>query len=595
MRRTRTVPFALVVAALAAGAHAGQTAKPSRPTKEKGLTQVATYDPSFWVFGDVESDRLKLMHDLGFMGVTYWAADREGEGIRYFFDSPSLRRYDWATQERPNLTQYAAQAHANGLKVMVNMEGVNPYHWKAGRVKWTPELIGEVMTDLHRDGADRWFTECVAGWPSLFFALADTGRRIGMEYQEGDDPSYVYYSDEETGQRGFVDVYRRGHLMSMYHYQYRRDELGKSASLAQEGSLAYAFARGWGMPTAMVYTVGHDWGELPEYWEGIFKPSVAIRALQFRVDDVMPIGVTDEKARRMDVAGLKRWVSGLVARNAQEHRPVLNLVAHLRRGDRAHWQDLAASGDAITSGAFHAGWDVVASTEPRSDADGYYIYTAGHDDAGTLDLTPEMAALFAGEKPVFLQVGFDLPSGTNLTPNWRAALAACGVDPDGAFTPGDMPTQGTYRGMPFRYTGVFTAYEVRERPRGTLIPRAGVTGTVTAEGEGVPLIVSRGSKHLIPANCIRWQMMGPISDLLAGCGVRASSDVWGIAGEKVTVLLATHDTDLDLVIPKLAKGATIAVTQWDKHHQITHHETVTYTGAYHRAMKQFDSILIEAE
>jgi len=594
MSPTQTVLFALILAALAAGAHTDQTAKPSRPEKERAMTQAAKYDPSFWIFGGVEPERMKLMHDLGFMGVTYWAADRDSEGIRYFFGSPALRRYEWAKEERPNLTQYAAQAHANGLKVMVNMEGVNPYHWKAGRVKWTPELIGEVMTDLHRDGADRWFTECVAGWPSLFFALADTGRRIGMEYQEGDDPSYVYYSDDETGQRGFVDVYRRGHMLSMYHYQCRRDELGKSASLAQEGSLAYAFARGWGLPTVMVYTVGHDWGELPEYWEGIFKPSVAIRALQFRVDDVMPIGLTEEKARRMDVPGLKRWVSGLMARNAQEHRPVLNVVAHLRRGDRAHWHDLAASGDAITSGVFHAGWDVVASTEPRSDADGYYIYTAGHDDAGTLDLTPEMAALFAGEKPVFLQVGFDLPGGDNLTPNWRAALAACGVDPDGAFTPGDMPAQGTYRGMPFRYTGVFTAYEVRERPRGTLIPRAAVTGTVTAEGEGVPLIVSRGSKHLIPANCIRWQMMGPISDLLAGCGVRASSDVWGITGEKVTVLLATHDTDLDLVIPKLARGAKIAVTQWDKHHQITHHETVTYTGAYHRAMKQFDSILIEA-
>ena len=81
---------------------------------------------------------------------------------------------------------------------------------------------------------------------------------------------------------------------------------------------------------------------------------------------------------------------------------------------------------------------------------------------------------------------------------------------------------------------------------------------------------------------------------LAGCGVKASSDVWGIAGEKVTVLLATHDTRLDIVIPKLAKGAKIRVMQWDKYHQVTYQDTVTYAGSYQRSMKQFDSIEIES-
>jgi hypothetical protein len=89
-------------------------------------------------------------------------------------------------------------------------------------------------------------------------------------------------------------------------------------------------------------------------------------------------------------------------------------------------------------------------------------------------------------------------------------------------------------------------------------------------------------------------MMGPIGDLLAGCGVKASSDVWGIAGETVTVLLATHDTELDMVVPKLTNGAKIRVTQWDKHHQVTYQDTVTYAGSYQRGMKQFDSILLEA-
>ncbi len=572
------------------------TAGQSPPTKENTMTQVEKYDPSFWVFGYGHPEHLQLIKDLGFMGVGFWAADRDGERIKYYFDSPTLRRFDWATrsQERPNLSEYAAQAHAAGLKVMANMEGVNPYHWEAGRKNWTPEIIGSVMADLHNDGADRWFTECAAGWPSLFFALADTGRKIGMEYQEGDDPSYLYYSDSETGQQGFTDVYRRGHMVSMYHYQYRRDEIGKQASLAQEGSLAYGFARDWGLPTVMVYPVGHNWGELPEYWEGILKPSIAIRALQFRVRDIMLIGLDDEKARLVDIAGVKQWVSHLVERNAQEKRPVLNVVAHLRRGEGEHWRDFASSGDAITSGAFHAGWNVVASTEPLAAADAYYVYTAGNDAQGTLDLTAEIAKLFEGSKPVFLQIGSDIPSGGDLTPNWRRALAACGVKPEATFSYDDMPASGTYKGAPFTYTGIFTAYEVTERRHGTLIPRSAVTGSIAAEGDGVPLIISAGNKHLIPANCIRWQVMYPISDLLAGCGVRASSDVWGIAGEQVTVLLATHDTELDMVIPGLAKGAKIRVTQWDRLHQITYQDTVTYTGSYHRSMKQFDSIVLEA-
>jgi len=599
MKSSIVLGFAMVLMMLIALPSYPDTASApgqSQPANESMVAQADKYDPSFWIFGDADSEKFRLMKDLGFVGVAFWAANREGDRITYNFDSPTLRQFDWATQSQdgPGLTEYAAQAHAAGLKVMANMEGVNPYHWKAGRKHWTPEVIGSVMTDLHNDGADRWFTECVAGWPSLFSALADTGRKIGMEYQEGDDPSYLYAFDEETGQQGFTGIYRRGHIVSMYHYLYRRDEVGKDASLAQEGSLAYGFARAWGMPTALVFTVRHNWGELPEYWEGILKPSIAIRALQFRVDDVMLIGVREEQARKVDVAGTKQWVSGLVAKNAQENRPVLNVVAHLRNGSYAQWRDFACSGDAITSGAFHAGWNIVASTEPLADADAYYVYTTGKDEKGTVDLTLGIAKLFAGEEPVFLQVGSRIPSGGDLTANWRQALSASGVNPEAGFGYGDMPTTGLYKGSPFVYRGLYTQYEVAERPAGTLIPRAAVIGTVSAEGDGVPLIVSSGNKHLIPANCIRWQTMGPISDLLAGCGVRASSDVWGIAGEKVTVLLATHDTQLDMVIPKLAKGTKIRVTQWDKHHQRIYQDTVNYAGSYQRSMKQFDSIVIEA-
>jgi len=397
------IAVVLVTAAATGHAYAG---------KERAMAGQAKYDPSFWWFGYGQPKDLPLMKKLGLDGVGFTAGSRDGEGMKYYFDSPTLRGCDWAQQssERENLTEYAARAHAAGLKVMANLEGVSPGHSEAGKKHWTPELASKIMMDVRHDGADRWFTEDVAGWPDIFFALADTGRKIGLEYQEGDDPGYVHYSHPETGQ-GFVDIYRRGHMISLYHYQYRRDELGKSASLAEEASLGYAFARTWGLPTVMVFTVGHNWGEPPEYWEGILRPSIAIRALQFRLDEFDLIGLDDEKARQMDVAGTKQWVAGLVARNAQEKRPLLDVVAQLRQGEDGHWDDLAGSGDAITCGAFHAGWNVVASTEPRADADAYYLYTTGRDERGTLDLTPETTAVFAGKKPVFLQIGATLPSG----------------------------------------------------------------------------------------------------------------------------------------------------------------------------------------
>jgi hypothetical protein len=585
------------------------------PTSEarvsRTMAQSAQYDPHFWIFGSVRPDFMPEAKRLGFFGVGYWGADRDGDRIKYYFSSPTLEKFDWAervggSQEESSysyagrakqgrdLASYTARAHAAGLKVMVNMEGVNPYHWEAGREKWTPEIISAVATDLHDEGADRWFTECVAGWPPLFKALADTGRRIGLEYQEGDDPGYLHFW-EADGNLGFPATYSQASLVSMYHYHYRRDEMGKSASLAQEGTLAFGFARGWGHPMALVYTVGHDWGELPENWEGILKASILIRALQFRVRDIMIIGENDEKARTLDVAGMTRWAQELVTKNAQEQRPVLNVVAHLRIGPGSHWHDFATSGDAITSGAFHSGYDVVSTTEPLPDADAYYVYTAGADDHGVLDLTPEIAKLFDGKKPVFLQIGGIIPSGDSLTPNWRSALVKCGVNADGKLEGADLPATGVYNRISFRYTGVQSAYALTPRQHGTRLPQSAVTGTALAEGDGASLIVGNANKYIIPANCISWQMMYPIGHLLSGSGALSTSDVWGIAGAKVSALLAIHDTALDLTIPGLKSGAKIRVRVWDRRHEKTSEDTVSYTGSYQRTMKQFDFVLIEAE
>jgi hypothetical protein len=577
--------------------------------------QSAQYDPQFWIFGSVDPGFLPKAKEFGFVGVGYLAAnaEREGDTLRYYFDSPTLRQCDWAIRvtdgqgenasytyasnmnQGTGLVQFAAKAHRLGLKVMANMEGANPHHWPAGQRNWTPEIISAVAADLHNNGADRWFTECVARRPPLFRALADVGRKIGMEYQEGNDPSYLHMWEAEGGT--FPELYRQAGLVSMYHYHYRRDEMGKRASLAQEGTLAYGFARAWGHPMALVYPISYDWGELPENWEGVLKATILIRALQFRLRDIMLIGdgENEEKARKLNIPDITRWARALVAKNAQEQRPVLNVVVHLRSGPDSHWRDFATSGDAISSGAFHSGYDVVTSTEPLPEADAYYVYTAGEDEQGVLELTPEIARLFTDPKPVFLQVGGVVPSGEALTDGWRQALACCGVNAEAKLTDGDLPAQGVYNGVPFNSFGAYTAYTLAARPHGTRLPNSAVTGTVLAQGEGVPLIVGSNGKYLIPANCISWQMMYPIGHLLNGAGTLSTSDVWGIAGPRVTALLAIHDTGLHITIPGLAAGATIRVRTWDRYHEKTSEETVIYSGAYQRSLKQFDFVLIEAE
>ncbi len=567
--------------------------RPRAEEDRKQMQDVAGYTPQFWIFSPLSPEHFGWARELGFCGVGFWAADRDGDRIKYYFTSPTLERVDWASREGDRLSAYAAKAHAAHLKVMVNMEGVNPYHWEAGREKWTPDIISGVARDLHEQGADRWFTECVAGWPHLMKALADTGREIGMDYQEGSDPTYLHgYDSESAG--SFPELYRQPSVFSMYHYHYRRDEMGRLASLAQEGSVGYGFARSWGRPCALVYSVAHDWGELPENWEGILKATILIRALQFRVRDVMAIGVNEDKARALDPTGTTEWVQALVTKNAQESRPVLNVVVHLRRGPGSHWRDFASSGDAITSGAFHAGYDVVCTTAATPDADAYYIYTTGADAHGTLDLTDDIVQLLDTGKPVFLQVGSRLPSGDALTRNWRRALSSCGVDATAQFTEVDMPAGGVYNNTPFRYTGVYSAYELTQRRHGTRLPTEAVTGDVLATGDGVPLIVGSDRHYLIPANCLSWQAMYPISHLLSGHGVRASSDVWGIVGERVTALLATHDTDHELTIPGVAEGAEMRVTQWDRHHRRVYEDVVRYSESYSRKMNQFDLVVIES-
>ena len=71
------------------------------------------------------------------------------------------------------------------------------------------------------------------------------------------------------------------------------------------------------------------------------------------------------------------------------------------------WNRYFNSGDAITSGAFNAGYNVIVSDKVVP-ADAYYIYAKGGDNE---NLPPDVIELFNADKPVFIQCGGNIPNG----------------------------------------------------------------------------------------------------------------------------------------------------------------------------------------
>lgn len=113
-------------------------------------SQPSTYQPRYWVEGTTDYSRNvdpsaidKMVGDVyakGWRGVLYWGASRNGDKMNYYYNSPFLRQQSWANFERDGLTPLVQSAHKNSLKVMVNIEGVNPYCYNLRRTQAVPLL-----------------------------------------------------------------------------------------------------------------------------------------------------------------------------------------------------------------------------------------------------------------------------------------------------------------------------------------------------------------------------------------------------------------------------------------------------------------------
>ena len=54
---------------------------------------------------------------------------------------------------------------------MVNIEGINPYHWTQNQ--WTAENIKAVASDIAASGVDAVFEECFEVKPEVFVSLQE--------------------------------------------------------------------------------------------------------------------------------------------------------------------------------------------------------------------------------------------------------------------------------------------------------------------------------------------------------------------------------------------------------------------------------------
>lgn len=274
------------------------------------------------------------------------------------------------------------------------------------------------------------------------------------------------------------------------------------------------------------------------------------------------------------------------------------------------WNRLFNSGDAITSGAFNAGYNVIVSDKVVP-ADAYWIYASG----GAGDVLPDdVVALFKSDKPVFVQCGSSIPSGPGISPGWKTALAECGVDGTkpskfGGGEDGDpevslpknqeaeLPYTGYYKDIYLRFTGsdVQRGMDLRA---GTVLSKDAINGTIYCEpnktyGRG-PYIVGKNKKYVVTGTALNWEVAYPISNLLSGGGILPSSNVWGIVGKSVTALLAIETTELEVSIPGLADGSRVHVVVWDKKKNKKSDETVTYTAPYRQMLQEYDLVMINA-
>lgn len=575
---------------------------PAEPVKGKNVAGYAGDDPRFWVgiyykTMDDEAESDQILNELqsdGWSGVMTWGADTVGANMKYYFNSPFLATQSWAIFDGDYLTPLVTAAHDRAFQSAVDIEGVNPYLWPQHH--WTPENIKHVADDLAASGVDMVFQEGFGSDINVFLSLAAELQAKGVNFMAGSDPMILR-------EPGYSTLWQQTHEINMYNYYLDRDHYFNGSSLAQHGSIGYGWARYWNKPMGFMATISQEWGTPVQYAKAVVSYLGLIRALQFNLRDFFILG--DEELLNGQSSFDPNWVQDRIEtyRDLQEDdRPLLNIVVLLDNtplpaGETTdEWIRFANSGDAITSGAFNAGYDVVVSDQVVP-ADAYWVYVAGEQTA----IPADVAALFQTGKKVFLQSGSNMPCGPNMDASWEAILNTCGIDAENSsegntFPLEDLSPTGYYKGEQLKFTGWDSQWNVILQ-NGTVFPQDVVDGTVYCKpdqnSDESPFIVGGNNKYVVAATCLNWSVSSVISDILSASGTSISSNVWGIAGRNVSALIAIAPTTLKLTIPGLANGSAIHVEVWDKNKVMKSEMNTHYCAPFTLSMDKYDFVIIE--
>ena len=238
--------------------------------------------------------------------------------MKYYYKSPYLEKQSWASFQTDALSTVVDAAHKKGLKVMMNIEGVNPYHWEQNQ--WTPSTIRSAAEDIAATGVDAVFEECFEVKSDVFTSLARTLKDKRVDYISGTDPMLLRESN-------FATLWPETAIINIYNYYLKRDKIYNIATLAQHGSLGLGWAKYWKKPTSLISPVNRNWGIAGEYSPAVINYLCMIRALQFRMDNFIIFGGFN----KFDPISTGKWINTYIQKQEKD-RPLMNIVVLLNKG-----------------------------------------------------------------------------------------------------------------------------------------------------------------------------------------------------------------------------------------------------------------------
>ncbi len=390
--------------------------------------------------GGVNEEWFENAAKRGVNAISFEVLDRDGTTL---FDTPTVREAGFKLDPEvgnvfPAILREAAE---RDIKVIVMLETIGHiiYDMKSysGNIRsskmtpeWTARVIAEMVEEARRQSAEIAFDE--EALPDEYIdAIRAATSSAGVEYAHF-----------------FEDLKCRPDLFISEDYAYypydsaSQDDLAYMAEIFSAGSyygklgflnIMFGSARACGKESGVATAGG--WGLGAKTHQNI----ALMRAVQFAPRFYMfVVGEGEEGAKypeevdyveSYDFRGrLLPLIEEFGRKGSDKPKPLANLILDEPGNQDSELNDfytnaLLSSSDAITNAILAAGYDLIVTTEPVAEAELYYVLTPGIIFEEGEDISPELAFLAEGDKPVFYHVVGEIPEGQN----WARILTRLGI------------------------------------------------------------------------------------------------------------------------------------------------------------------------